>query len=129
MIIGRWENQSIGTIGASETACLLAYLELDLRDLSPPLVWAGPAFRGQGTDGETSLTIAGVGPLFPGAWLPKAHGKSPCRLELHFLLQHFPNHRALWLGQPSVCFMAGFVTCMLRHVLEDGFSFNLCVDR
>ena len=50
---------------------------------TPVARWAGPAVRG--TDGETSLTVADMGSLFPGAQPPKAHGKCPCKLVLRFL--------------------------------------------
>lgn len=57
---------------------------------------ASPAFRGQGW---TSLTVADVGSLFPGAQPPKAHGKYPCKLELLSpLLLHSPTPWTLQWG-------------------------------
>lgn len=72
-------------MGAAE---MLTCLEPDPTVLSP--FWADPAFRGQGTDSKTKFALADAGSLFPGAQLPKAHGKSLCRPELLSLLRQQP---------------------------------------
>lgn len=77
---------------------------------------ASPAFRVQG---QTSLTIADVGSLFPGAQPPKAHGKYPCKLEPQsLLLLHSPTPWTLQWG-PGLLFAlqhasstASFIMCL-----------------
>lgn len=105
MVIGWGESQSIRGWGLQR---LPAWSWI--RESCPTSELAQPSETG--ADGESSLTTAGMGSHFPGAWMPQSQGENPC-----------PQNSASSSStpHPELCGQASLPSLYdrLHHVLED----------